>query len=97
MNLITPFNFLHKDLLNIIFQKLNFETQNNLKQSCHEFYTTLKITNLIGLSAIDRKKLTDKILSSDQFRNLQILDISGNNGITDKGIKNLTNLELLIR
>src|SRR3972149_1855897 len=86
---------LHKDLLIIIFEKLDFESQHNLRQSCHYFYTTLQITNLYDLSYEYQKKLTDEILSSDQFQKVTKLDISYNKKVTDNGIKNLYNLKKL--
>src|SRR3989304_8882951 len=89
------FDFLHEDLLITIFEKLDFESQINLKKSCHNFYTKLQITNLVDLSKIFREKLTDEILSSDQFRKVKKLNIKNNKKITDGGIKNLTKLQEL--
>ena len=52
-------NFLHENLLTIIFEKLDFELQTNLcamhpkrNQSCHFCYVNLKVTNLNNMKII---------------------------------------------
>src|SRR3972149_9558051 len=90
-----PFNFLSKDLLITIFEKLNFQSQTNLKQSCHKFYIDLQITNLYDLPDIFQEKLTDEILLSNQFQKINKLNVSSNENITNNGIKDLINLQKL--
>src|SRR3990170_3578855 len=90
-----PFNFLYRDLLIAIFEKLDFQAQTNLKQSCHDFYMNLKVTNLYDLPFKYKPKLTDSILSSTQFQNITKLNLSYNENVTDEGIKNLTNITKL--
>ena len=89
------FNILCRDLLITIFEKLDFEFQTNLKQSCHNYYGDLQITNFYDLSPKYQYKITDLILSSEQFQKIIKLNVSYNENISDDGIKNLTNLQEL--
>src|SRR3990170_7383089 len=90
-----PFNFLSKDLLTVIFEKLDFQAQTNLKQSSYNLYVDLQITNLYDLPEIFQEKLTDEILLSKQFQGIKKLNAEDNENITNIGIRDLTNLREL--
>ena len=71
----------------IIFDHADFLTQIRLKRVCHDFYHTLRITNLYNILEKYLRKLTDSILKSYPY--VKKLDAGGLSQITDAGIKHL--------
>jgi hypothetical protein len=76
------------DIWSYIFNMLDGDilSQLRLRSVCKEFYQ-LQITDLHNIESKYKQRLNDKILKT--FKHVKLLNISGNNNITDEGIKHM--------
>ena len=75
------------EILQIIFDKLDFSSQIIIQQQCRYFYEGLRIYDLYNISIRYKQKLNDIILQ--KFKHVKYLDASFNKKITDNGIEHL--------
>ena len=78
------------EILQIIFDKLDFKSQIIFKQQCKYFYGQLRIYDLYNIDKKYKEKLNDNILKNFKYtKYLDASDGNNNNCITDEGIKNM--------
>src|SRR4029078_2127701 len=82
---------LNKDVLNIIFKKLDIRSQLRLRSTCKRYKGKLDITDLYNIN--NKNKLTDNIVI--QYPKLLLLDASYNIKITDATVAQLKQLHTL--
>ena len=80
------------EILQIIFDKLDFRNQIIFRQQCKYFYEGLRIWDLMNIDIIFLVELDDDILK--KFKHIKYLDICLNNNVTNEGIKHLNLLKL---
>ena len=82
---------LYLDLLNLIFNKLDFLNQIRLKQVCKFYYNNLHIIDLYNIDYKYKKLLNDEILKNYHY--IKYLDVWNNPKI--KNISHMKNLKKL--
>jgi hypothetical protein len=76
-----------KDVLKLIFNKLDILSQLRLRQTCKYFYQFLLVIDLYNINSKSRHKLTDTIIQ--QYKSLEQLDLLYNYCVTDLALKDL--------
>ena len=82
---------IYLDVIQIIFDKLDFLSQIRFRQTCKYFYDNLQVVDFYNIDYTFREKLTDKILKN--YPDIKYLNASNNSNI--KNINNFKNLKVL--